>query len=147
MAPTNCIAHGLKIHCRHGHGHGHPRDTKCHFAWTSTILWQSLRSKLFEVEKEFIHLWNNHNTEQVEIYDSLWHVPNHCTSFAFGFHRLRKRNKWHHTVSFICGLFKKYREFWISAGYVYSFYDFLWRFVGTHIPHICRQFRPFWTFS
>ena len=30
------------------------------------------------------------------------------------------------------GLFKKYREFWISAGYVYSIFDFLCRYVGTH---------------
>ena len=47
----------------------------------------------------------------------------------------------------IRGLFKKYRKFWISAGYVYSIFDFLWRCVGTHIPHLCRQVRPFWMFN
>ena len=36
------------------------------------------------------------------------------------------------------GLFKKYREFWISAGYAYSIFDFLWRYFGTQIPHLCR---------
>ena len=33
-------------------------------------------------------------------------------------------------ILFIRGLLKKYREFWISAGYVYSI--FWWRCVGTH---------------
>ena len=25
-------------------------------------------------------------------------------------------------------------------------FDFLWRYVGTHMPHLCRQVRPIWTF-
>ena len=45
------------------------------------------------------------------------------------------------------GLFKKYREFWISAGYVYSIFDFLWCYVGTRIPHLYWQVRPFWMYS
>ena len=47
----------------------------------------------------------------------------------------------------IRGLFKKYRKFWVSAGYAYSIFDFLWRRVGTHIPHLCRQVRTFCMFS
>ena len=44
-------------------------------------------------------------------------------------------------------LFKKYREFWNSASFVNSIFDFWWCYVGSHIFHLCRQVRPFWIFS
>ena len=38
---------------------------------------------------------------------------------------------------YVRGLFKKYREFWLRI------FEFFWRYIGTHIPHLCRQVRHF----
>ena len=70
-----------------------------------------------------------------KLHSQIIHKHNHPTL-------LSKRTNWH-----LRGLFKKYREFFTSAGYAYSIFDFLWRNVGTLIPHLCGQVRPFWMFS
>ena len=63
---------------------------------------------------------------------------------APSYYKWRVRDYFYQKLSDIRGLFKK---FWISAGYVYSIFDFLWHYVGTHIHHLRRQVRPFWMFS
>ena len=69
------------------------------------------------------------------------------SQFIFYFSKLKKGKIECHDVINIRGLFKNYREFWISAGYVYSILTFFWLYVGTHISHLCQQVRPFWMFS